>query len=211
MPVIIGPSTGLAPETPGVVCDVPNYSSLDDDSLLLMLQTRMGDLDEQIGRHMRTLEDSTAEARRIGGEIQRFQAVRELLSREPHMDVATGQLRLDNEVDGGMLVAVAERLGLRVEDLHTLDTNGAGGVSVQELLDHVNIDGASLGGVTSRETLQLRSEDLSEALRQCNSTNEQTMVRMQSAMQQRTQAVTMATNMLKALDESRDAVVGNLR
>ncbi len=206
MTVTVGSATGFAHETPGVVCDTPNYSSLDDDSLLAMLESRMGDLDAQIGRHMRALEDRTAEAQRLGREIQSFQVVRELLSREPHMDVATGQLRLDREIDITELADLAVRLGVTA-----FSNGGSGGVTVDELLGQVTINQSSLSGVTSRETLQLRSESLSEALRQCNSTNEQTMVRMQSAMQQRTQAVTMATNMLKAFDESRDAIVGNLR
>jgi len=206
MPMIVDSPTGFAPETPGVICDVPNYSSLDDDSLIAMLEARMGDLDEQVGQHMRVLEDRTAEAQRLGREIQRFQVIRELLSREPHMDVANGQLRLDQEIDIVLLAETAARLGVA-----PFDTGGSGGVTVGELLGQVTVNGTSLSGVTSRETLQLRSENLSEGLRQCNSSNEQTMVRMQSAMQQRTQAVTMATNMLKALDESRDAVVGNLR
>lgn len=206
MTVSIGSATGFAPETPGVLCDIPNYASLDDDSILAMLSSRLGDLDEQIGGHMRALENRTAEAQRLGREIARFQVVREFLSREPHMDVASGQLRLDQEIDIEQVAALAVRL-----EAGPFGNGGSGGVTVGELLAQVSINQQPLSGVTSRETLQLRSEGLSEALRQCNSTNEQTMVRMQSAMQQRTQAVTMATNMLKAFDESRDAIVGNLR
>jgi hypothetical protein len=78
-------------------------------------------------------------------------------------------------------------------------------------MGRLTVGGQSMAGVTNREGLQLRADTLGEQIRECNSGNEQLMIKLQSAMQQRTQIVQMATNMLKAGDEARDAVVGNLR
>jgi hypothetical protein len=186
-------------------------ATLDDASLLAMLESRLSDLDSQVGQITRTLQSKTAEAQRLGRQAQVLQAVRELLSdRAVRND--DGSFKLDAEVPGGFHV-LCERLGIDDPNgwAEARDANGDHMLSVGEFLDAIQVDGGSLGAITSPEGLQLRAESLGEALRQCNSGNEQLMVRLQSTMQQRTQAVTMATNMLKALDEARDAVVGNLR
>ncbi|GAB4203635.1 MAG: hypothetical protein OHK0013_17880 [Sandaracinaceae bacterium] len=188
-------------------------AGLSDEAILLMLSTRLRDLDGQIGQLTRQLQNATAEAQRLGVEVQRLQAVRELLG-QPHM-VDNGNLRLDERVELSQLEALANRLGIDARAFFNAFARGGEGedryLRVRDVLEHISINGESLADTQTVEQLQRRSESLGEALRQCNSGNEQAMVRLQSVMQQRTQAVTMATNMLKANDEARDAVVGNLR
>ena len=53
-------------------------------------------------------------------------------------------------------------------------------------------------------------QQLSSRARRTNSSNEMLMVQMQSAMQQRGQAVSMATQMLKALNEQMSSIVQNV-
>jgi hypothetical protein len=190
-------------------------AGLSDEAILLMLSTRLRDLDGQIGQLTKQLQNATAEAQRLGVEVQRLQAVRELVG-HPSMVNGDGSLKGDQFIDYGQLCALARRLGISNPDAfiaaHATGMDGdVPRLTVDDLLNNVSINGESLEGVTSTEHLQQRSESLGEALRQCNSGNEQAMVRLQSVMQQRTQAVTMATNMLKSNDEARDAVVGNLR
>jgi hypothetical protein len=188
---------------------------LSDEAILLMLSTRLRDLDGQIGQLTRQLQNATAEAQRLGVEVQRLQAVRELVG-HPSMVNSDGSFKGDELIDFGQLVALAERLGIAdpraFVNAHATGMHGdARALTVADFLNHMSINGEPLTGTSSPEQLQRRSESLGEALRQCNSGNEQAMVRLQSVMQQRTQAVTLATNMLKANDEARDAVVGNLR
>ena len=59
--------------------------------------------------------------------------------------------------------------------------------------------------------VQASIDGLNESLRRVNSGNEMRMVQMQSAMQDRTAAIQMGTNMLKSLHEGTTAIVGNLR
>ena len=63
------------------------------------------------------------------------------------------------------------------------------------------ITGASLNATIER----LQSEG-----RSMNSGNEVLMVRMQSAMQQRSQAVTMSTQMLKSINDSSNSIAQNI-
>ncbi len=184
----------------------PIEPGLSDEAILDLLRTRMRDVDGQVNEITRALQDRTAEAQRLGQEAQRLNTIREYLSREPLMDVGSGQLRLDEAtLSPAQLRDLEARLGMR---------SGAFGdapESVRNVLCAVTINGQSLDGVTNRDQFQQRADNLSEAIRQTNSGNEQLMVKLQSSMQQRTQTVQMCTNMLKALDDARDAVVGNLR
>ena len=53
-------------------------------------------------------------------------------------------------------------------------------------------------------------ENLQSQARRMNSGNEVLMVQMQSAMQQRSQVVTMATQMLKSINDSASRIAGNM-
>lgn len=205
MPTEIGSTTGaVIVGSPGVVTEV-DIAAMGDEAILDMLRSRLRDVDGQIGNITRTLQQQTSQAQALGQEAQRLNALRGLVAREPHMETSTGNLRHDNMLSVADLRNFEDQLGLREGAL------GSEPMSLGRMLSSVVIGGRSMGDVGNREGLQLRADTLSEQIRECNSGNEQLMVRLQSNMQQRTQVVQLCTNMLKAADEARDAVVGNLR
>ncbi|MCS6856384.1 MAG: hypothetical protein NZM37_01610 [Sandaracinaceae bacterium] len=178
---------------------------ISDDTIIALLRNQMKEVDSQISDLTRQLFSASNEAKRLAQEAQKLNAIREFLSREPYMNTGNGELRLDASIEPAALRNLENRLGLSPCSL------GAGPIQVRELLERVQINGENLAGITHREGLQLRAEGLSEKLRECNAGNELGMIRLQSLMQQRTQLVQLASNTLKALDEGRDLVVGNLR
>jgi hypothetical protein len=204
MTFTVGSPTGFAPPAVGEVF-LPDVQSMSDESILELLRSRLRDVDGQIGTVTRTLQQQTAQAQALGQQAQRLNTLREIVGREPYMDVSNGNLRLDRPVEDADLRMFETRLGLSPGSL------GRETLSLGEVMGRLTIGGQSMAGVTNREGLQLRADTLGEQIRECNSGNEQLMIKLQSAMQQRTQIVQMATNMLKAGDEARDAVVGNLR
>jgi hypothetical protein len=204
MTFTVGSPTGFAPPAVGEVF-LPDVQSMSDESILELLRSRLRDVDGQIGTVTRTLQQQTAQAQALGQQAQRLNTLREIVGREPYMDVSNGNLRLDRPVEDADLRMFETRLGLSPGSL------GRETLSLGEVMGRLTVGGQSMAGVTNREGLQLRADTLGEQIRECNSGNEQLMIKLQSAMQQRTQIVQMATNMLKAGDEARDAVVGNLR
>jgi chaperonin cofactor prefoldin len=204
MTFTVGSPTGFAPPAVGEVF-LPDVQSMSDESILELLRSRLRDVDGQIGTVTRTLQQQTAQAQALGQQAQRLNTLREIVGREPYMDVSNGNLRLDRPVEDADLRMFETRIGLSHGSL------GHETLSLGEVMGRLTIGGQSMAGVTNREGLQLRADTLGEQIRECNSGNEQLMIKLQSAMQQRTQIVQMATNMLKAGDEARDAVVGNLR
>lgn len=200
----IGGPTGFSSPEVGIVT-LPDPSAMTDEAIIDLLRSRLRDVDGQIGNITRTLQQQTTQAQALGLQAQRLNTLREIIGHEPYMDVANGNLRLDRPIEGDDLRMFEERLGMRPGSL------GTETLSLGEVMSRITIGGQPMSGVTNREGLQLRADTLGEKIRECNSGNEQLMIKLQSAMQQRTQIVQMATNMLKAADEARDAVVGNLR
>lgn len=195
------------PSRSGAVFDLDFYgTSLSDEAILDLLRTRLRDVDTQISNVTRTLQEHSQRAQYLGEQAQRLNMLREYLGREPFMDVSNGNLRLDHRPTGAELRELESRLGLPVGSLGFGDHT-----SLRDVLSRISINGQSCAGIATRDQFQQRAESISEALRQCNSNNEQLMIKLQSAMQQRTQVVQMASNMLKASDEARDAIVGNIR
>ncbi len=188
-------------------------AGMSDEAVIAMLDSRLRDLDGQIGSYTRELQDRTVEAQRLGAEVTKLQAVRELLGNRALLN-DDGSFNVDTEIDTNVMAELADRLGIAdpAAFIARFDTTDDGkALTVSQFLSGMSVNGESLIGMNHPNQLQQRSDSLGEALRECNSGNEQIMVRLQSAMQQRTQAVTMCTNLLKASDEARDAVVGNLR
>jgi hypothetical protein len=204
MPITVGSPTGFAPTEIGEVF-LPDVTAMSDESIIELMRSRLRDVDGQIGTITQTLQQQTAQAQALGQQAARLNTLREIVGREPYMDASNGNLRLDGAVTEADLRMFESRLGLRAGSL------GHETLSLGEVMGRLTIGGQSMAGVTNREGLQLRADTLGEQIRECNSGNEQLMIKLQSAMQQRTQIVQMATNMLKAGDEARDAVVGNLR
>jgi hypothetical protein len=209
MAITVGSPTGFAPTDIGEAF-LPDVTAMSDESIIMLLTTRLRDVDSQIGSITQTLQQQTARAQSLGQEAQRLNALRGLLGNEPYMDPTSGNLRGDYALSQEEIASIAETIGVSPESVG-LDADGNGAVNLSDVMLHITIGGRSLHGVSNREGFQLRADSLGEQIRDCNSGNEQLMIKLQSAMQQRTQIVQMATNMLKAGDEARDAVVGNLR
>lgn len=183
----------------------PDYAGLSDESILAMLQSRMNDLDGQISSVTRQLESATAEASRIGGEIQKLAALREVADAHHGSD---GQYDMGKDLSEAEINRICDAFGI---DRSSIPGGEDGVIVLGDVFANVEVNGTNLSTVQTTTGMQSFSESLNEELRQCNSGNEQAMVKLQSVMQQRTQVVQMCSNMMKANDEARDGVVGNLR
>lgn len=181
-----------------------DIAGLTDEAILDLLRSRLRDVDGQVNDITRTLQSRTQEAQRLGQEAQRLNVIREYIARDPFME-ANGNLKLNENLSPIQLRELESRLGL--PEGHY----GDGPANVRSVLAATEINGVSLSSITTRDTFATRAENVSEAIRQANSGNEQLMVKLQSSMQQRTQTVQMCTNMLKSLNDAQSSIVGNLR
>lgn len=67
------------------------------------------------------------------------------------------------------------------------------------------------GGTVNGKQLESKIGALQSEMRAINSGNELDMIKLQSAMQQRSQSITLATNMIKSIHDTEKAIVGNFR
>lgn len=163
------------------------------EMILTMLRMRLRDLDMQVINVTRDIERATNEAERLGGEISELRALQQELEWVRDRD---GNYNFPESVvpappDGW-------------QDAHPGQDYGRWLHALKSRLD-------ALGVGRRDEALQRRIDGLGEQQRQVNSGNEMRMVQMQSLMQQRTSMIQLGSNLLKAIDEATDSVVGNLR
>jgi len=93
--------------------------------------------------------------------------------------------------------------------------------AVTQTVDRYLNDAVASGRITPEERAAIVSggreaitnlvSDANDQIRDINSQNEMMMIKLQSAMQNRTTILTSTTNLLKAMDEGNDAIVANLR
>lgn len=188
MPIVPGAVSPRVELTPAEF-DVPIFQ-LTPESILQMLQIRLGDLDEQIETTTSALQNNATTAQSLSRDIQ--------LRRE----IVSAARAVTTETDGN----------LRWDDFND---DAGGGVAPREhlegLFEQVGMQRGGRGVEPNMKIIEDQMQRLEDQLRTVNSGNEMLMVSLQSTMQQRTSAVQMATNMLKSIDESTDSIVGNLR
>lgn len=102
----------------------------------------------------------------------------------------------------GNLLPNAVRMTAPTVDRFLRDEVAAGRITEEERVAIVS---------RGRDGLNNLISDANDRMTDINSQNEMMMIKLQSAMQNRTTILTSTTNLLKAMDEGNDAIVANLR
>jgi hypothetical protein len=162
--------------------------SLSPSMIIAMLQRRMGSLDGQIQADVRAMEDQQAQLTDLQSHGQIVLAVK--AASDANGEIATSTpVTIDGETKtAGEWLAQA---GVQVA------ANPEGGTH------HSGpwFDGAGLTAA---------SESISAEVKVVNQGTELKMMELQSLMQQRSSEISLATNMLKAVQDGTDAIVRNL-
>jgi hypothetical protein len=186
---------------------VPDEMPVSNEMIMYIAERRLRDLDRQVRDISNAIMNRTATARE---QAARLESLRELQRRADH--IATdehGNYRSD---------APRPERWTPPPDFRPQEVPEGSGTRPptddevwQQYRDAVLAQMSARGIAPSRSALQSAIDAANEALRQTNSNNEMQLVHLQSTMQQRTSAIQMTTNLLKALDEAADSVVANLR
>jgi len=160
---------------------------LTPESIIMLLQQRMGDLNDQISGVMNEIKDRDGAARALTAQLDQLLSIQESLGNRDQCggnDAVPGATNIE---------AVAEDLRAHGVDLPASAVDP----------DH--------GNVYPKGTIEAAIKSVEAQIRDVNSGNEMAMIKLQSLMQQRTSEVQLATNMLKALHEASQSVIGNIR
>lgn len=165
--------------------------SLTPDMILALAETRLRDMDNQIQTLMGAMNDQSAQASRVSG----------------HLELLRDALAVMSPVYG--------TAGRMTGDANTIRVTFRGeSMTVNELASLLvanGVDPGAVGSINERAGLQNLIDGTNEELRAVNAGNEMAMIRLQSAMQNRTTIISATTNLMKSIDEGSDAVVANLR
>ncbi len=180
--------------------DLSDFATLSPEMILYVAKKRMEDIDGQVRASMSDLEVSQADSKKIGEKIRGLRELQEHLA-------ASGKEGIYIEPND-------------TDKSHNFVASGDGKTqTAKELLESHGIvleeDIKSSMGPHGRRSIQAETIDaaikkLEDDQRELNTGNELRMVKLQSLMQQRTQIVTLATNLLQKLDEGAQAITRNL-
>lgn len=202
--------------------DLMNEVGFSPEMILYIANKRMNDIDGQVRSSMAELDATHTESKKVSEQIQALRTLQEHVTKYG----IEGGVRLDGEGKFG------EKNGM-----HMIELNGKS-VTIREFLEAHDIDPKLLGEKTAthvenpndpkdwlrlgedhfKETYQhadlgsldSKIKNLEEKQKEINTGNELRMVKLQSLMQQRTQILTLATNLLQKLDEGSQSIVRNL-
>lgn len=172
--------------------------ALTPGAVIALLMARLNDVDGQIDGMMKEIETNTARSEAVQRTVQGLQNLKAAMAAE--QGDPSEMVDIDGDGDGNPPVIV----NFEGRDY-----------TVRELVDALELNEELPYGGEHDDTLTGAAVDaliqsLSSKARSMNSNNEVLMVQMQSAMQQRTQAVTMSTNCIKSLNDAESSVVANI-
>ncbi len=178
---------GLDPATAAAL--IESGGGVTPELIMGLLENRVGNIDQQIQDLMSKIDERTSRAKELQlkqGAVSDLQMALESLPTEDGKAVIPNDFKVN---------------GVPLEKF--LSDNGLSG----------QVTLTKEGGQTkiSKDALGTLADKLGEQQRAANSGNELDMIRLQSAMQQRSQAITMASNMIKSIFDTLKAIVGNLR
>ena len=177
---------------PGILFDPASFTpeALTPEMILVMLHKRLSALDSQIQMETAAIQNAAKESEGLSETIQALGAIRDAMAAEnPKSDEKVDLDNLTVSVDGQTFNATAlvDELGLREE---------------------LELDGDNK---TSREVVKGYIERLQMKQRSINSNNEMNMVRLQSAIGKRQQAIQLSTNMVNNINQSLMDIIRNTK
>jgi hypothetical protein len=159
--------------------------SLTPSAIVAMLQRRMNGLDSQISTRITEMEGQQAHLNELQGKAEILLAVQAAANRD-------GNIYSDKEITiDGEKKTVEQWIALTGVQLEKVDP------------------GTSTPWYTSA-ALSAATKAIESDIKQANQGNELRMMDLQSLMQQRSSEISLATNMLKAVQEGTDAIVRNM-
>jgi hypothetical protein len=159
--------------------------SLTPSAIVAMLQRRMNGLDSQISARITEMEGQQARISELQGKAEILLAVQAAANRD-------GNIYSDKEITiDGEKKTVEQWIALTGVQLEKVDP------------------GTSTPWYTSA-ALSAATKAIESDIKQANQGNELRMMDLQSLMQQRSSEISLATNMLKAVQEGTDAIVRNM-
>ncbi len=186
--------------------DSGDFTGLTPDMIILMVRRQVGQMDNQIKGSIIEIENHRAEAKNIGEQILAFQELERWINDHGDM-VDGGEIDLTEINDGG---GTELRSQLGISDAAGEDSATA---SFRDALraDPYKLEIPPGAKKMEMSVIKQKLDELKEDQRTINSGTEMTMMRLQSAMQQRTQILQLGSNMLSAQDQANDTIIGNLR
>ncbi|MEZ4255401.1 MAG: hypothetical protein R3A78_06745 [Polyangiales bacterium] len=180
-----------------------NSAGVSIDVILYMLQKRMADVDGQISDAMHALEDRTNRSNEISKQIEVLQQMQ-----VKGKAGSTKQITIDASLKS------AETLTIDGKKMSPLDAMKEVGLdqddfTLKQRTEIVDGKVVKLHAITMGQ-LETMVTKKREEITQINSGNELDMVRLQTLMQQRTQILTLGSNLLKSLNEAQESIIRNI-
>jgi hypothetical protein len=159
--------------------------SMSPAMIFMMLQKRMQSLDSQIQSRIGGMEDQQAELASLNENAGIIQALQAASTRDGNIDADTIVT-----IDG--------------ESHSARDWLEIAGVEVATVPD------AETGDWYTAAGMRAAVESIQSTIKEVNQGAEMTMMELQSLMQQRSSEISLATNMLKSVQDGTDAIVRNI-
>lgn len=194
-----------------------DIQSVSPEMLLALLQTRMRDLDGQIGSIMLGLNERTQRAEQIGQRLSEMRNVQTFL--QPHMN-SDGNVRMDDPLDQEGFYALCRAAGLSDAEAQSAWaglTGPSAGTTVRldAAIDHVMpaAEGAApmSARLATRQGIDNEVDNLNQDLQDCNRGNELLMIKLQTLMDLRKESITQFSNSASALHEMKMTPINNTR
>ena len=171
-------------------------SGVSPEGIILMLQQRMKDVDTQIFATTARLESNTNKAQEISRQLETLYALREQASEGG----STKTIKMDDSA-AASLVTVNDVTASAGDTLVNADLIG-------ELSTRTDGDGDVCYHKSDIDDLINKKK---QEIQTVNSGNELGMVELQNLMQQRSQVISLGTNLLKTLNETQSNIISNMR
>lgn len=177
---------------PGILFDPATLGpdALTPEMILVMLQKRLSALDSQIAMETSAIQNAAAESEGLSETIQAVGALRDAMAAEkPDSEEKVNLDDITVTVGGETYTGteLVEELGLR-DELNLPANNKISRTPVKGFI----------------ERLQVKQRSI-------NSNNEMTMVRLQSAIGKRQQAIQLSTNMVNNINQSLMDIIRNTK
>lgn len=172
-----------------------DFAGMTPSALLVLARRCVDGSDDQINALMQTINRRSALASEISKEIEGLNAISALAPRNGGDDDNMVRVTLPGS-------GATEAQGAEVAAVEALCTQY--GINIEDLRE------VASGGRVSTDQIQSLIEGKRQELSRVNSGNEMDMVTLQSVMQQRSADISLVTQMLRALSDANEKVIGNI-
>lgn len=189
------------PEAPGIdltdalsEVSVPDLGEMSPDMILALVEQRLRGLDSQIEARSRDLLRNTEQANALSEKLEALSAITAAASSNDGDKISWDNTK---GKEGHMVLMAGETYG-----------------SVQELAAAVGLE-AELEQLVGGDKIKASDvQDIADQIRQelerINSGNEFQMMRLQRLVQERSEAVSLASNLMRKLDQGTEAIIRNI-